>query len=105
MSCVTKSIMIDGVEFQPVQNTSGRSIFVLDRGFVYTGYESGKDGDSILVSKARCIRIWGTTGGLAQLANEGPQSGTKLDGEISLRIPSRAIIHIIPCKDNEKWNK
>lgn len=102
MSCV-QTIVIDGVEFQPVNaNKSGRKIIVLDNGFVYTGFVTETE-TGITVNKARCIRVWGTTGGLAQLANEGPTSSTKLDAEITLHARFASVVHIIDCKESAKW--
>lgn len=102
MSCV-KNLVIDGVEFQPVNaNKSDRKIVVLDKGFVYTGFVTETE-TGIIVNKARCIRIWGTTGGLAQLANEGPTASTKLDGEITLSARHASVVHIIDCKESSKW--
>lgn len=102
MSC-PKTIVIDGVEFQPVnENKSDRKIIVLDKGFVYTGFVTETE-TGIIVKTARCIRIWGTTGGLAQLANEGPTSSTKLDAEICLSARFSSVVHIIDCKESAKW--
>lgn len=102
MSCV-KNLVIDGVGVQPVNaNKSDRKIVVLDKGFVYTGFVTETE-TGIIVKNARCIRVWGTTGGLAQLANEGPTSSTKLDAEITLSARFASVVHVIDCKESAKW--
>ena len=78
----------------------GHAIVVADRGHVWVG-DITVDNDWCLIKSARAIRFWGTTKGLNQLANEGPQSGTKLDAAADLRINMKALIAIIPTK--ERW--
>lgn len=57
-------------------------IVVCDRGFVLAGIvRPGPDPLTIEVDRCQCIRRWGTTGGLGQLASEGPTADTKLDPE------------------------
>ena len=56
----------------------GKAICVLDKGFVYIG-TLFIDDKMATIEDAQCIRKWGTTKGLGQLALEGPQSKTVLD--------------------------
>lgn len=78
----------------------GQQIVVLDRGFVYVG--AVKDaGDNLVITGAKCIRRWGTTNGLGQLAESGPTSNTVLDPAGTVTAPKRAVIHLIECKT--KW--
>jgi hypothetical protein len=74
----------------------GQNILVLDRGFVYVG-DVMVNGDELLVTNARNVRVWGTTNGLGELRN-GPLSSTKLDVVGEVVIPLKALIHRIPCK-------
>jgi hypothetical protein len=69
-------------------------IAVLDRGFVYVGICSVAD-DMLTITDARCIRRWGTTGGLGQLALSGPTASTKLDKAGTVRAPIRSVIHML----------
>jgi hypothetical protein len=86
-----------------VQNKDwGHAIVVADRGFVWFAESVKRNGDFIEIRQARQIRVWGTTKGLAQLANDGPQSGTKLEDIGNADIPFRAIISIIPTK--KRWS-
>jgi hypothetical protein len=58
--------------------TDIKAICILDKGFVYIGTLSIDD-KMATIEDAQCIRKWGTTKGLGQLALEGPQSSTVLD--------------------------
>lgn len=82
---------IAGSEMGPQQ------IVVADRGWVYAG-QAQQDGDVLVIENARCIRYWGTTRGLGQLAADGPTDNTKLDPVGRVLVPMRAVISIIACK-------
>lgn len=75
---------------------SGQHIVVLDRGFVYVGNVS-INGDYVTIEGAQCIRIWGTTNGLAELIN-GPTKLTKLDNKCNVVTTIKSVIHFIKCK-------
>ena len=74
-----------------------QQIVVLDRGWVLVG-KTAEDGDTLVITDARCIRYWGTTAGLGQLAESGPTDKTKLDPLGRVVAPLRAVIAIIACK-------
>ena len=77
------------------------SIVVLDRGFVYVGNISfSEDHQFLTVTNCRNIRVWGTTKGLGELAQNGPNSKTVLDFVGEILVPVRAVIHILTCKTN-----
>jgi hypothetical protein len=71
----------------------GVAIIVADRGFVYVGHVEIAD-DWCVVTRAKNIRVWGTSKGLGELVN-GPTTTTKLDTVGTVRIPMRAVISII----------
>lgn len=73
-----------------------QQIVVLDRGWVYVGH-TRRDGDVLHITDARCIRRWGTTRGLGQLAAEGPTSDTMLDPVGTAIAPWHAVITLIDC--------
>lgn len=77
-------------------------IAVLDRGFIYVGTCAVDDG-FLTITDARCIRCWGTTAGLGQLATKGPQPATKLDATGTVRAPVSALVHLIDC-DPAAWS-
>ncbi|WP_181242663.1 DUF6948 domain-containing protein [Caulobacter vibrioides] len=82
-------------------DTHGLSLVVADRGFVWVG-ETVTTQDWVEIKNARCVRRWGTTKGLNQLAVEGPLSGTQLDAPADIKVNRKALIAIIPC-EAEKW--
>lgn len=82
--------------------TNELAIVVADRGWVWVGMAC-HEGDFIEIADARCVRRWGTTQGLAQLATFGPQSDTKLESPSTVRVPVRSVVAVIPC-EADKWN-
>jgi hypothetical protein len=81
--------------------TAALRIAVLDRGFVYVGTCALADG-LLTITDAHCIRRWGTTAGLGQLAAQGPQHDTTLDSAGRVIAPVSALIHLIDC-DATAW--
>lgn len=71
-------------------------IVVLDRGFVYVGRVEIADG-MVTITKAKCVRRWGTSNGLGELAAEGPKTRTTLDEAGTVVAPLTALIHLITC--------
>lgn len=71
-------------------------IVVLDRGFVYAGRVEITDG-FVTISRAKCVRRWGTSKGLGELAAEGPKSRTTLDEAGTVTAPISALVHLIAC--------
>ena len=55
-----------------------RQIVILNRGWVVVGDYLEKGDDCHLID-ASVIRVWGTTKGLGELAENGPLTNTKLD--------------------------
>jgi len=89
-----------GTNHRPKQPITGpQQIVVIDRGWVMVGNSRWVDG-GIQIDSARCIRIWGTTRGIGQLAESGPTEQTKLDPCGSVFAPDHAVILVIPCKSN-----
>lgn len=76
--------------------TAAPQIAVLDRGFVYVGTCTVQDG-ILVIADARCIRRWGTSKGLGELATSGPQPNTKMDAAGTVRAPLQSVIHLIDC--------
>jgi hypothetical protein len=67
-------------------------IVAAQRGWVYVG-EYSTEGNSVILTNAKCIRRWGTPGkGLGQLALEGPQPNTMLDQAGTFRIHELAVV-------------
>ena len=77
-------IEIEGTVYVPIDSvnkhlnhTGEIKIVVLQRGWVYIG-RLEKDGDWFRLHNAYCIRVWGTTKGLVELA-DGKTEKTVLD--------------------------
>jgi hypothetical protein len=79
----------------------GLSLVVADRGFVWVG-ETITTPDWVEIKNARCVRRWGTSEGLNELAKKGPLTKTQLDAPADLKVSRKALIAIIPC-EAEKW--
>ena len=73
------------------------TIVIADRGWVWVGNVT-ESKDHVTITDAKCIRYWGTTRGIGQLALEGPTETTKLDPTGTVRVPSRAVIATIQCQ-------
>lgn len=77
------------------------TVAVLDRGWVFIGrlikHETG-----IKLEKAACIRRWGTTKGVGELALHGPQSSTVLDEAGTVIVPASSVICLIETTE-EVW--
>ena len=76
-------------------------IVVAQSGWVFVG-DIREEGDRLHVTRAACVRRWGTTRGLGEIALGGPTSSTTLDpcGEVIIRLP--AVLFTIPCTA-ERW--
>lgn len=61
-------------------------------------------GEEIHISHPSVIREWGTSDGLGQLADDGPQEGTKFDPEPDQVVDRIQIIRVIPC-NREVWDR
>lgn len=79
----------------------GKALVVADRGFVWVGAVT-TDADWVHIAGARCVRRWGTSEGLNELAIKGPLANTRLDAPADLKVSRKALIAIIPC-EAEKW--
>ena len=77
-------------------------ICVLERGWVLVG-NLEKEGDEYFLTNAYCIRRWGTTEGLGELAMKGPLPETKLDKMTLVRFHKNQLIFTLSCEEY-KWN-
>lgn len=79
-------------------------IVVLDRGWVVVG-DCKKEGNYFLISEACIIRKWGTTRGLGELAEKGPNDltlNTFLDPCPSVRVLEKNIIFLMDV-NHDNW--
>ena len=76
-------------------------IVILQRGWVFVGRYT-RNGEDCALTGAHCIRRWGTTRGLGQLASEGPQPNTTLEAAPEVGFHVLTVIATIRC-DAAKW--
>ena len=96
---------IDNLTIDAVaEENHGFCIVVLDKGFVYVGTLI-TDAKFITIENAKCVRRWGTTKGLGQLATQGPQSNTVLDDACTVKALLCELKHFIICEGAWKNHK
>jgi len=101
-----KTIHIDNIEYvrkdAVMPETSGEiRIVILQRGFVFVGQWS-QDGSRCTLKNAACIRKWGTTKGLGEIALGGPTAKTVLDPCPPVTFHELTIVATIDCVE-AKW--
>lgn len=74
-------------------------IIVGHRGWVHVGRIASTSPTEVVIEGARCVRRWGTTNGLLELATNGPTANTKLDAPGTLRLHPMAIMHQYDCTE------
>lgn len=89
---------------EPIKVDSGDvRIVILQRGWIYVG-KYFQDGDECWLEDAACIRSWGTSKGLGEIAENGPTSNTKLDPNPTVRFHRLTIVATIDCNQS-KWKE
>ena len=71
-------------------------LVILPRGWVMVG-QAKIENNTLYLSNASVVRIWGTSCGLPELANKGPLKNTVLDGKCSMEFPMSSVIATIEC--------
>ena len=99
-----KTVVIDGIKYEAVEKDSDIKIAILQRGWVFVG-RVNQDGEFVTLKDAQCIRSWGTTKGLGELAESGPTSSTKLDPHGNVRFHILTSIALIDCNKSKWENK
>ena len=82
-----------------IKQPGRRQIVVGQRGFVWVGIVH-EDGDYLIINPCSCVRRWGTTKGLGELASKGPQKDTVLDPQPSTRLHRLTSIQQIDCEES-----
>ena len=83
--------------------TNFTHIVVIQSGWVFIGHRVIKD-NLMTLTNSHCIRRWGTTMGLGQLALSGEQSETVLEPTGIMEVPMHAV-HFSITIDPAKWTK
>ena len=78
-----------------------KQIVILQRGWVVVGDFAEVKGECVLAN-ASVIRVWGTTKGLGELAENGPMTNTKIDPCPTVRFHPLTIIARMDVNE-AKW--
>jgi len=76
-------------------------IVVVRAGWVFVGTRSESAG-KVTLTNAACVRYWGTSRGLGELALAGPLGDTILDPCGTVEVPASAVLFNIPV-ERTKW--
>lgn len=80
-----------------------KRIVIVQSGWVFIGeYELDRELNCVRLTDASCIRVWGTTAGLGQLALKGVQKETVLDYAGVVDVPVGSVVATLLC-DKEAW--
>jgi len=101
----TNTMMIDGTKYVRADSVSvtptTKQIVVLQRGWVVVG-DVEKTETEVKVNNCAVIRIWGTSSGLGEIAENGPTDKTKLDPcPPVIAHPLSVVLYM--NVDEEKW--
>ena len=77
-------------------------IVIAQRGWVFVGIYHRATRDEVVLTKAQCVRRWGTTRGLGEIAAAGPTKDTVLDPHGTVRLHPLAVVATIQCEAT-KW--
>ena len=84
-------------------NPTKKQIVILNRGWVVVGNYSEK-GNECTLTDASVIRVWGTTKGLGELAENGPLTNTKLDPCLNVHFHKMTMVARMDVNE-EQWSK
>ena len=77
-----KTMRVNGVDYVRAdsvnQEPTEKQIVVLQRGWVVIG-DTHKTETEVRITNCSVIRVWGTSNGLGEIAENGPTGRTKLD--------------------------
>lgn len=74
-------------------------IAILDRGWVFIG-RAIETSYTVRLENADCVRRWGTTKGIGELALGGLRRDTKLDPAGTLTVPRTSVIALIDASES-----
>lgn len=79
-----------------------QKIVIVQAGWVFVGTVGEGDAGMVTLDNAACIRVWGTTAGLGQLALHGVQKDTVLDPCGRVQFPLTSVIGMMDVKKEIK---
>lgn len=74
-------------------------IAIVDRGWVFIG-RATETPSAVQLTGASCVRYWGTTRGIGQLALTGATKDTKLDDAGTVTVPRSSIVAMIDAVES-----
>lgn len=74
-----------------------KTIVVVESGWVFLADGVEEVGDTLRLTGAASIRVWGTEAGLGQIALHGPTKKTILDPCGSPIVPMGKVLFTLPC--------
>ena len=97
-----KQIQLNG-EFHEAIDRDGERMQIIccHRGFVFVGMVEDAETE-VVIRKASCVRRWGTTSGLGEIAIGGPTDKTVLDFAGTVRVHPLSIVFRIDCEAS-RW--
>lgn len=76
-----------------------KRIVVVQAGWVFVGnYQRDEKVGCVRLTDASCIRVWGTTAGLGQLALKGKTKDTVLEFTGVVEVPMTSVVATILCE-------
>ena len=94
-----KSIIVDGTEYQPVAPNGNRCVVVVDRGWIFAGDVSEKDG-RILIDRAVMVFRWESCGFAAVVEDPKKVKADIRKMPTRVDLPSEAELFRLPVDDN-----
>lgn len=91
-----KNVVIDGVEYTPVQRTGARAVIVVDRGWIFAGDVERRDG-RIYLSRAVWVFKWDSVGFAAVVADPSKADIRPID---DVELPAVSEIFSLPVGDD-----
>jgi hypothetical protein len=99
---MTKNVTIDGIEYAPVQKSTGtRAVVVVDRGWIFAGDVTRKDG-RIYLSNALHVFKWESLG-FAGMIDDPKKAKADLRKVSDVDIPEGAEVFCVPVAD--EWGR
>lgn len=91
-----KNVVIDGVEYAPVQKAGARAVVVVDRGWIFAGDVERRDG-RIYLSRAVWVFKWDSVGFAAVVADPSKADIRPID---DVELPEVSEIFSLPVGDD-----
>jgi hypothetical protein len=95
---MSKTVMIDGIEYAPVRNTTGnRAVIVVDRGWIFAGDVTRENG-RIRISRAVHVMRWEGSG-FAGLIDDPKKAQATIKPIADVDMPEIGEIFCVPVAD------